>query len=151
MSFDDFESFKNSDGGEPPDGSILPARLERASVFESQRGDRFLKTEWSSGRYWWEYLRGVNGFGRQMAQELVLALGIDMSALKSWDELGDELAVREGTLYTVRVERNGNFLNTFVEDKPQGVQEALPDVPIDTGDFAPMPAGAVLDDDDIPF
>jgi hypothetical protein len=146
MSFDDF---KSADGGSPPDGSVLDARLVRAYVFESQRGDTFIKTEWTTDRYYWEYLRGIAGNGRRVAQELVLALGIDMTKLNSWEALGDELAVREGTTYTVRVEHNGNFINTYVEDKPQGVQE---EIPIDR-DFAPTPAGAgaVDDDDDIPF
>ena len=142
MSFDDF---KSADGGEPPDG-IHTARLDTASTFESNAGNRLIKTAWwtTDRVHYWESVQGTSGRGKQLAHELLMALGVDLGKLEGWDALADELAVREGSIYEVRVERRGDFLNTFIEGKPQGVQErmAVPagaastsDVPIDTADF----------------
>lgn len=147
-----FDEFKNADAGEPPDG-IHHATLESANVFESQKGDTFVKLTWRTQdlEHYWESLHGTQGRAKHFTQEAVTALGIDFGNLKDWQQLDTELRAREGSVYEVRVERNGSYLNSYVEGRPQGVQGTLPDVPIDTTDFETAPAAANGSDDDIPF
>jgi hypothetical protein len=155
MSFDDF---KNASGDEPDDG-LHSAVLQEASTFESSNGNRLIKTCWwtADRAHYWESLHGVEGAGKRFTHELLAALDIDLSKLSGWDELGTELALREGQLYEVEVSRRGTFLNTSIEGRLQGVQDTLPDVPIDNGDLPkgdgppPVAATATPEDEDIPF
>jgi hypothetical protein len=169
---DDFNSFKQDDGTEPPDGEHT-AWLERAVVRDTRNG-KAVKAEWRTTdmAYWWESWHNTTGGGKGRTQQLLGELGIDLEQLGSWDELGDELALRENEAYVVRVSRSsdGRFLNTAVVEKPQGVQVPLDngrsrtefrstvsDIPADTGALPePAPAGTVstgglFDDDDVPF
>jgi len=100
-------------------------------------------------------LHGTSGRAMNMTMELLMTLGVDLSKCleearasgeDGWDVLAQAMARIEGQLWDVRVEHSGNFLNTYVESKPQGVQERM-DVPIDP---VHVPA-ATPDDDDIPF
>ena len=150
-----------ADGGGDGGGGELAVPAAGAPAQRRHAGNRLIKTAWwtTDRVHYWESVQGTSGRGKQLAHELLMALGVDLGKLEGWDALADELAVREGSIYEVRVERRGDFLNTFIEGKPQGVQErmAVPagaastsDVPIDTADFerrSPPPP----DDDDIPF
>ena len=146
-----FEDFKRADGGEPVDG-LHTATLENCSVFESQKGDTFIKLWWrtADNAHSWESLHGTTGAAKRFTQEVMVVLGVDFLGLESWDELDNELRARLGTVYEVRVQRSGTFLNTYVEGLAEGVQEELP---IDrTGLPEPTPAanGAAADEQ-IPF
>jgi hypothetical protein len=154
----DFESFKTDDGGEPPDGTHT-AWLERTSVFDSKAGQTFIRACWRTTdmAYYWESLHGTEGNGKPHTQRLLGALGIDLEHMGSWDQVGDELAVRENIAFLVGVKHNGNFLNTTVEGRPDTVQPEIP--PDDRGLPEPAAAGAqagggagdLFGDDDIPF
>ncbi len=146
MSFDDF---KQADGGEPLDG-LHHATLESGGVLDTRNGIR-VKLAWRTLdlEHSWESWHGTSGRAKRFTQEAMVALGVDFSNLKDWEELDAELKAREGSVYMVRVERNGDYLNSYVEGKPQGVQEEL----IDSSGLpepAAVPAGDA-GDDDIPF
>ena len=146
MSFDDF---KRADGGEPADG-LHTATLENSSVFESQKGDTFIKLWWrtADNAHSWESLHGTTGAAKRFTQEAMAAVGVDFPNLSSWDALDDELRARLGTVYEVRVQRSGTFLNTYVEGLAEDSLQG--EVPIDqTGLPEPAVAGRV--DEDIPF
>jgi hypothetical protein len=147
----DFDAFKNGgDSGEPPDG-IHTATLQATSVFESKAGAWWVRTCWQTAdrAHYWESLHGTEGGAKQFTLRLLAAIGVNLEALGSWDALGDELATVEGGLYTVKVTRRGDFLNTEIEGRPQGVQT---EIPVQTP-AAPAPASssAIFGDDDIPF
>jgi hypothetical protein len=151
---DDFDAFKNSgDGGEPPDGEHM-ATLVRAKVGESRRtGGTLIILEWQTLdlAYYWTVFRGVAGAQGTHTHKLLDALGVDLTNMGSWDELGNELAAVEGQDYRVKVKRNGDYLNTDVLDKPANVQTQIPVA----GPAQPAQSGesksAIFDDDDIPF
>jgi hypothetical protein len=155
---DDFDAFKSDDTGDPPDGEHT-AWLERTSVFQSRAGAWWIRTCWrtTDRAFYWEVLNGVEGNRKPFTKELLAGIGVDLVALRSWDELGDELAQFEDRTYTVGVAHKGEFLNTTVVgvagDAPP------PDVPVDTqGLPEPEPAAAAagsraadLFGDDVPF
>jgi hypothetical protein len=121
-----FDDFKTEDGGEPVDGEHT-AWLERTSVFESRNGQWFIRTCWRTTdlEHYWETLNGTEGQGKPRTQALMNALGIDLGQLSSWDALGDELAMVEGRAYHVKVTHRGEFVNTAVIERSQGVQDEL--------------------------
>lgn len=149
--------------GEPPDG-FYTARLEHTALLDTKNGKR-LKTEWrtvtaadgGTAEYAWDAWNGLEGAGAKFGADQLDALGITLAAITTEDQLRDALLDLENGIYTVRVERNGNFLNTFVEDR--GPALAAPAVPHDELEpIAPgdaqdelAPAGNSLFDDDIPF
>jgi hypothetical protein len=166
-----FDDFKTEDGGEPVDGEHT-AWLERTSVFEARSGQWFIRTCWRTTDldHYWETLNGTEGNSKPRTQQLLDAIGIDLGNLTSWDALGDELVAYEGRVYSVKVSRRGEFLNTAIVGTPQGIQDELrPDTrdlpeartaapPAAAGGLfddgpapAPVPAGGLFDDDDIPF
>ena len=155
---DDFTLFKTEDRGEPPDGDHT-AWLERTAVLDTKNGTR-IKCEWRTTdmAFYWESWHGVSGAAKAHTQKLLTGIGIDLAKIGSWDQLGDELAVLENTMYDVTVSRRGDFVNTAVAGKSQGIQA---DLPIETSGLpergaAPAAARATAgmfgdDDDDIPF
>jgi hypothetical protein len=169
-----FKDFKQRDGGEPVDGEHT-AWLERTSVFEAKSGAWFIRTCWRTTDldHYWETLNATEGNGKERTQQLLEAIGIDVESdtLESWDDLGDELVAYEGRIYSVKVSHRGEYLNTAVIGTPQGIQDELrpdtrdlpeprtaaPPAPAAGGLFdeappaAPVPAGGIFDDDDIPF
>lgn len=156
---DDITAFKADDNGEPGTGQHT-ATLVHAYVFESQRGDTFIKCEWQTTdlAYYWTALHGVKGGARPHTRRLLAALEIEIVGFDTWDQLGDLLAARQGNAYTVAVERNGNFLNTTIVGPATEQQPELPvaeppvdGIPVDAADFAIKPAGGIFDDEDIPF
>lgn len=134
---DTFSAFKAGADGEPPDGNHT-VMLERTSVFESRVGAHWLRTCWRTTDldYYWETLNALEGQRMQQTRALVEAVGVDIEQISSWDELGDELAQFEDKAYIVKVSRNGDFLNTAVVERAQGIQGTLgpssSDIPADT-------------------
>jgi hypothetical protein len=126
-------------------------------VFQSNKGPWWVRTCWRTTdmAYYWETLNGMAGQRKGFTKKLLAGVGVDLDVVNSFDQLGDELAQFENRAYTVRVERNGNFLNTYVE----GAETApLPDVPVDDRGLPdPAPAAAAarsaadLFGDDVPF
>ena len=169
MSFDDF---KTEDGGEPVDGQHT-AWLEHAVVRDTRNG-KAIKCEWRTTdlEHYWESWHNTTGGGKARTQDLLNAMGINLEEVAGWEQLEDELAAAEGRAYVVKVSHSsdGRFVNTAIVERSQGVQDELrPDTsdlpkasappPASTagGLFdeappaAPVPAGGIFDDDDIPF
>lgn len=145
-----FDDFKSNDGGEPPDG-LHTARLDDTALLDTRNGPK-IKLTWQTPdlAYWWESWHGVDGRARVFTKEILRGLEIDLAALGSADDLAVALEGKQGVLFEVGVERNGDWLNTSVEGR---AVDPEPDLPIDTDDFAdavPVSAGAA-DDDDVPF
>jgi len=132
--------------GLPADGHHQ-ATLDRAAYIETKNGDR-LVTEWTTadGTASWTSWNRADATGIAYTIELLDALGVDRGA-----DIEVELERVTGHVYDVRTSvwgNNGDQVNTYVDGKALGVQEAL-DVPIDTSGLSPPPAAQ--DDDDIPF
>jgi hypothetical protein len=149
----------------PPAG-MYDAYLIRARL-QTGRQD-FVVTEWQADRFYWETLYGFTASRMQFTQDALDGLKVDRSKLTSDDDLEAQLADASGHVYRVRVERNGAFVNTYIE----GGTSPEPDVPVDTSGLpevsaspppSPPPQPALAgagtgppsatpdDDDDIPF
>lgn len=154
MSFTENWSKATIDGTEntspPPEGKYEVA-LTDASAFVSKKGSEIVKLELrvvsvnEQGHEWVE----IRSFATQGAANAAKAtchrLGIDVESVSSLDELDTELKTCVGRYYAVNVVRNGEYVNTYVEDivTPQAAAEP---------EF--KPAGfkpATVDDDDAPF
>jgi hypothetical protein len=136
----------------PPEG-IHSAYLMAARL---QLGDNdFIVTEWQAGSYWWETLFGFNARRMKFTQAFLDGLGINRKAVMDDDSMRLALAKAQGQVYSVRVERNGEYVNTYIEDRQ--VPMTTSDAPADTRGLPP--AGGVVEstaqpvpaDDDIPF
>jgi hypothetical protein len=147
----DFDDFKSSDGGEPVDGTHT-ARLDAAAVLDTKNGRR-IKLTWQTVDYahWWESWHGVSGKAKPFTKGVLAGIGVDLDALTSWDELSDQLADREGRVFEVTVERNGDWLNTSVVGLAKDVQLDLPVNGAGLPDPDVAAAAGMFDDDDIPF
>ena len=149
---DDFSLFKQADGSEPLDG-VHTARLEGAVVLDTKNGRR-VKLTWQTTDYahYWESWHGVTGRAKAFTKDTLNAIGVDLDAVGSWAGLADELALREGKVFRVQVERNGDWLNTSV--LADAKDEQL-DLPVDTGGLpaagAAAKAGGGMFDDEPPF
>jgi hypothetical protein len=159
----DFEALRGEKelSGVPDDG-IHTARLERAVLKETDKGDRVI-TEWSSDRcpHWASWNR-FDEQGLPYTQQLLDGLGIDRKVMTSDDELSQALEKIEGGTYQVRTEsRKGSqgdrwFTSTYIEQAIAGRQETLDELAADTRglperDAAPAAAGDIFGDDSVPF
>lgn len=97
----------------PTDG-IYAAYLMAARLQTSANGD-FLVTEWQAGSYWWETLFGFTSRRMSITQEFLDGLGVDRSHITDDDAFRLAIAKAAGQVYNVRVEVNGNFVNTYIE------------------------------------
>jgi hypothetical protein len=153
MSFDDFKRAAANGGGTEPTDGVYSARLEHTAVLDTRNGKR-IKTEWRTvdGAHAWDAWNGVEGGQARFGVELIEALGVTIAGLGSWEQLQDALLDCEERVYTVRVEVNGNFRNTYVEDRLPGGAAAPavpPDIPVDTQDFEDVVPAAPSDADDL--
>jgi hypothetical protein len=144
------DDFKSEDRGEPVDGTHTAA-LDAAAVLDTKNGRR-IKLTWQTAdnAHWWESWHGVEGKAKPFTKAVLTGLGIDLAEIRSEEQLGDELAAREGQLYEVAVEHNGDWINTTVIGPATDVQL---DLPVDNGGL-PAPQTAATEglfDDDIPF
>jgi hypothetical protein len=145
-----FDDFKAADGGEPTDGTHT-ARLENGAVITGKDGRQWIKLTWQTvdNMYWWEGVHGVTGGAKQFTKGLLSGLGINLADIGSEDELVDRLVRCEGAVYTVGVQRNGEYLNTTVLSAGS---EPQPELPIDTAGLPePGASASSMFDDDIAF
>jgi hypothetical protein len=151
VSFDDFADFKEDepDALEPTSGNHT-ATLVRGAINRDRDTDRvkWVILEWQTTdlAFYWTSFHGVTKGAKHFTKRALEELGIDMDAVSGWDEIADALTGAEGVAFTVRVTRNGKYLNTEVIDRPDAIQTELPvEVP-----HTPKPA-TDFDDDDVPF
>ena len=151
MSFDDFGDFKSEepDALEPTDGNHT-ARLIRADINRDRETDRvkWVILEWQTTdlTFYWTSFHGVTKAAKTFTKRSLEQLGIDLEAMTNWDDVGTALSDVEEKTFTVRVSRNGKYLNTEVIGRPEVLQTELP------VDAPPTPVTAsAFDDDDVPF
>jgi hypothetical protein len=164
--------------GGNPDETLPPEGLHDAYLIAArlQTGSQdFIVTEWQSGLFYWETLFGFTGGRIRFTQDALDGLGINRAKITDDDALSAALDDVRGSQFRVRVERNGNFVNTYIEGDVlgQAALASLGDAPIDTaglpdvsappqtaapppqmaltGSGASPPTAADDDLDDIPF
>jgi hypothetical protein len=155
-SFD--ETWADANPGQPDDDAPADgkhdAALIDASAFTSKNGKDVVKLEFQTvdKDHTWGVIYGFNsvkaaGFTKGQCQ----AIGVNTEApdIVSLDALGQALKEHVGEFFEVDVERNGEYVNTYVRGPAAG---AVPqsDVPADTGDFETVPASND-DGGDVPF
>lgn len=130
----DYEALRGGVTTGVPENGSHTARLERAKLWEGDRGSQLI-TEWSENGLWWTSWNRFDAQGMQFTQELLDGLGIDRSKITDDDEFEAALNEVEGILYLVRTtakegSQSGKwFINTYC-DGP-AVPEQM-DMPVDT-------------------
>lgn len=164
MTFDPqaWQSAEINEDGErtsPPPPGDYEVTITDARAFTSKANNSVLIVDMKvlggeqTGHEWSE-MRGFGSDGAiKAAKAMCSRMGIDVATIASLDELDTAVKDTIGFYYAVRVVQNGDYRNTYVNDRVTGVPST--DVPVvDTRDFKPAAVGAgagVQDDDDIPF
>jgi hypothetical protein len=149
MSDIDYARLQGGEGGAPPDGTYT-AYLMRAEIIDTSKGSMLI-TEWQHDTHWWEAWFGFTGQRLAVTQSFLRGLGVLHLATDD-DALELALAKAAGSSYIVRVEHNGNFVNTSIaKDGPP--MDAQAELPVQDSDLPtePVPVAKVPADDDIPF
>jgi hypothetical protein len=151
MGFDDTWADADPDQGgndNPPDDGIHDVALVDARAFTSKGGDDTVVFEWRTvdGDYSWSQVCGFKspkaaGFTKGQC----ITAGVDVDSVGSLDELDAALKECVAGFYEVEVQRNGEFVNTYIRG---GQKPSQPDVPADTAGLQPAAASK---DDDVPF
>lgn len=137
-----------SDNTDPPPEGKYEVTLVNGSAFTSKKGTDIVKLELrvvspDEQGYEWTELRS---FGSQGAANAAKAtchrLGVDVEEVASLEELDSEIKGHIGAYYSVNVVRNGEYMNTYIEEATQAAEVPEPSEP---GSVQP------IDDDDVPF
>jgi hypothetical protein len=148
MSFD-ANAWSNTsiDGGgnEPPAPGTYEVALDDADYFTSKAGRDIIKLTLrvthgigDTPGHTWDEIRGLATEGQMKAAKATCArLGIDVDAVQSADDLKAELQACIGRYYTVEVKQNGQYRNTYINDRITG--GPVSDIPSDLP--AQEPAG----------
>jgi hypothetical protein len=137
---------ENSNGNPPPNGTYDVALID-ASAFTSKAGDDYVKFEWQTvdKQHAWPQL---NGFGTVKAAGFTkgqcMKVGVDVELVSAFAHIDDALKPLIGQFYEVKVEHNGEYVNTYVLDG-QGAPMGA-DVPADNSSTP-----ASTDNDPVPF
>lgn len=151
--FDDTWAEASADGNNqddaPPDGTYDAALID-AGAFTSKQDNDVAKLEFQTvdKQYTWTMIMGfASTKAASFSKGTCATVGVDVDSVNSMEELDTALKAVVGGFFEVKVERNGDWTNTYVQD---GIPAQQPDVPADTSDLQPTPSGA-SDDDDLPF
>lgn len=147
MSFEDFKAESaRGETIEPPDGRHT-VTLVVGKVGESRAGDTMVILEWQTVdlAYYWTSFHRVSGKAAYFTRQVLEGLGLDVDSYGSWEALSDALGALNGTAFTVKVTRNGEYLNTSIVERPGHMQSELP-----VGGENHVKS-SVFDDDDVPF
>lgn len=107
-----------SDGEAPPDG-MYDVALVGADAFTSKAGKDVAKLEFRTvdGEHEWTMLMGfASTKAAGFSKGTCLKIGVNVDEVSSLDALGEALRGFVGGFYEVVVERNGDFVNTYVND-----------------------------------
>lgn len=152
MTFSDTWQDANPDGGdnEPPEPGVYDVALIDADAFTSKAGDDWAKLELQdvATKYEWTLLLGFKnpkqaGFSKGVCQ----TVGVDVDSVSSLEELGSALKTHVGSYYSVKVEQNGDYRNTYINGPADEGPKA--EVPADTEGLEP--AAAASGDESVPF
>lgn len=137
-----------SDG--PPEPGNYEAEITDGSYFISKAGKPIVKLTLkitSPGPvldHEWDEIRSMHTEGgMKAAKATVSRLGIDVDTITSGEELDQALKACIGHFHEVRVVQNGEYRNTYINDRVTTMQDTLAAMP------AAQPASAV--DDTVPF
>lgn len=159
MSFQDqwAEAVEKADEGfeqnDPPDPGIYDVSIQDARAFTSKAGKDTIVIELrvTSGPtvgHEWPILLGFGSTNAaKVAANQCSRLGVDIKAVSTLDELDTALKTHIGTYHQAEVKQNGEYRNTWLQGRVEGVQS---DLGTDGSEFATTSAGAA-DDDDTPF
>ena len=140
-----------------PEPGTYEALLHDARAFTSNAGKDFVVLSWrvASGPeagYEWDDLRGFGSDGAIKATKATLIrIGVDVDALTSLDEMDRAVQGAVGEWYVLEVKQNGDFRNTFVNQKISAPASNGSDINSDTTGFEPEPVAAGVKTDSIPF
>jgi hypothetical protein len=135
----------------PVDGKHQ-ARLDRAALVDTQKGER-LVTEWSENGVAWTSWNRFDTTGLLFTRDLLTGLGVDIAKVTDDGALTAGLDAVTGHTFEVRTHSNRGmqgdrwFTTTYVDGYALGVQEEM-DVPIDT---AGLPEPKQPADEPLPF
>lgn len=157
MSFDpsawSAASTEGPEGGEAPPPGLYEVSIETAEVFQAKSsGDDFIRMAYKvmvgplTGHEWSE-VRGLTPKAVPVQKAHCKKLGIDVDKVGSLDDLDAALRGVVGGYASVKVKKNGQYLNTDVVARHSGPVGS--DVPSTVGAGAPAPPAE--GDDDIPF
>lgn len=134
----------------PPEGDYDVALVD-AGAFTAKSGNDIVKLGLrvigglSNGHEWTE-LRNFKSQGAANATKTTCArLGVPVEGVSSLAELNDRLKEIVGQYFEVTVQRNGEYLNTYINGP------AIPDVPINEPEPIAVGSDPSPGDDDIPF
>jgi hypothetical protein len=158
------ETWENADpdavGGDdltPPADGLHEATLVGGGAWTSKKGVDWVRFEFvlnDGSEFKWSVLHGFKSQAQAgFTKREVRALGIDVEQLPP-DLAALDAAIKEklGGYYVVRVERDGKFESTYVEDvATAATTPGAPSAPAPEAAPAPAPAGSTGTDDDIPF
>lgn len=149
MGFDDMWENADPEGNNDtaPEDGIYDVALVDANAFTSKGGHDLVTLEWQTAdkEHQWTSLHGFKTMqAAGFTKGTVMKLGVDPSTAGSLSELDAALKPCVGRYFEVEVKRNGDFVNTYVNDG----QGPAPDVPADTSG---MDAPKTEDGDPVPF
>lgn len=134
---------------DPPEPGRYQVALIDAGAAISKRDKPYQKMAWRrvEDNYEWTVIHGFNSEGAaNLAKREAREIGVNVDDITCLEELDAALKERVGGFFIVDVQKNGDFVNTYVTGRLTG------DVPIDTSDMQPAPvASEITSDDDIPF
>lgn len=136
---------------EPPEPGTYDVALTDAAAWVAKSGKTVMKLSYAvmpDGQQW----TAIFGFASQKAANVAKGqardLGVDIDNVHGLDELDGALKALIGGYFTVDVQQNGDFVNTYVKGRMLGSD--IPDVPVP--EMAPAATASGGDDDaDIPF
>lgn len=147
---------------EPPEPGNYMVTVRDAGAFTSKAGNDIVKAELEIlpgneyAGHRWTVISGFKSEGATgVTKALCSRLGVRIDDVASLGELDTELRGVIGQYYEVAVKQNGEYRNTYVNDRITAAPSS--DVPSDTSDFEPpqsslVPQGAGDNDDEpIPF
>lgn len=142
----DYEALRGGVVTGVPDNGSHTARLERAKLWEGDKGSQLI-TEWSNDKnVMWTSWNRFDANGLPYTQDLLDGLGIDRSKITDDDKLEAALNEAEGRMYSVRTDsKQGSqgdrwFINTYV-DGPAVAEQ--PELPVDA-EGLPKPGAAAV-------
>lgn len=131
------------DDSQPPEAGTYTVVLKDADAFTSKKGEDWQKLEFGllDRDHDWTVLFGFKSqaaanFAANQAREV----GVDVSGIRSMEELAAALKQHVGTYYEVEVEQNGEYRNTYIRGRSTseplnslGAQAPAPPTPVAAG------------------
>ena len=149
---------RDEDNVDPPDGAFL-ARLTDAAAFTGRtNGKNYVRLEWelregplAGGRF--EDFKSIDHpVGLRITREKLVTLGLDPDGVKTIEELHRAIAELAGTVATISVAHDGQWLNVGVISARTGESGTPADGPEGAEASSGFAAAAGLESDEgVPY